>query len=261
MQPPTDHPPLYTMNPTERFSARAETYAKYRPSYPDAAIAAILADCELNPSFLAADIGAGTGISTRLLADRGARVLAIEPNAAMRAAAAPHLRVEFRSGTAEATQLLDQSVNLVTCFQAFHWFNPEPALAEFHRILKPAGRLAIAWNHRDRTDLFTAEYSQILKHASKHHPAEKRTRRRASESLPASPHFVGVHHQVFRHQQVLDLDGLIGRTLSASYIPDSGPELESVLVELRTLHQKWADADQQVYLTYRTDLYLAERVG
>jgi ubiquinone/menaquinone biosynthesis C-methylase UbiE len=106
------------MNSLERFSDRATDYAKYRPSYPATAIDRILEG--LNNPLVAADIGAGTGISSRLLAERGVRVLEIEPNADMRQAAAPHPLVKFYDSTAEKTGIADASIDLVTCFQSFH---------------------------------------------------------------------------------------------------------------------------------------------
>jgi ubiquinone/menaquinone biosynthesis C-methylase UbiE len=157
-------PLLHTQNPQQRFSNRAEDYAKYRPSYPTAAIDQILAGLD-QP--VAADIGAGTGISARLLADRGAKkVWAIEPNSAMYAVAKPHPHVEFQQGSAEQTGLASQSVDLITCCQAFHWFEPIATLAEFHRILQPAGRLALMWNERDQTDPFTQEHNEIIRVAA-----------------------------------------------------------------------------------------------
>jgi ubiquinone/menaquinone biosynthesis C-methylase UbiE len=119
----TDSTPLHTMNPLSRFSDRVADYVKYRPSYPAAAIAIILAGLGNSAQLIAADIGAGTGISSRLLAERGISVIAIEPNTEMRQAAESHKLVEVREGTAEVTNLPDASVDLVTCFQSFHWFN------------------------------------------------------------------------------------------------------------------------------------------
>jgi ubiquinone/menaquinone biosynthesis C-methylase UbiE len=150
--------PPYTWNPLSRFCDLASDYAKYRPSYPAAAIDFILEGIDTQLPIVVADVGAGTGISSRLLAERGVRVIAIEPNADMRQAAAPHPLVEFRQATAEATSLSDASVDLVTCFQSFHWFNPEPTLLEFHRILKPSGRLAAVWNEWDKNDDFTENF-------------------------------------------------------------------------------------------------------
>src|SRR5689334_8771077 len=99
-------------HPTCRFFDRAGDYARYRPGYPGAAIDAVLEG--LPKACTVADVAAGTGILSRLVAARGARVLAVEPNAAMRAAAAPHPGVVWSDGTAEATGLPDGSVDLVT---------------------------------------------------------------------------------------------------------------------------------------------------
>jgi len=154
MERPPD-PPLHELAPTTRFSDRAADYVRYRPDYPAAAIDRMLAGLRTPPEIVAADVGAGTGISARRLAERGARVWAVEPNAEMRAAAAPHPLVTWHDGTAEATGLDRASVDLVLCAQAFHWFRPPEAVAEFARILRPGGRLAIVWNRRDRSDPLT----------------------------------------------------------------------------------------------------------
>src|SRR5688572_26600177 len=92
----TESPPrpsdraLYEMNPTGRFSDRAQAYSRHRPSYPAPAVDAMLAGLGEPARLSAADIGAGTGISSRLLAERGLTVHAVEPNQAMREAAEPH---------------------------------------------------------------------------------------------------------------------------------------------------------------------------
>ena len=167
-----ENPGLHEMNPQRRFSNRAENYSKYRPSYPTEAIDCILQGLETKSQLVAADIGAGTGISSRLLADRGVRVIGIEPNVAMRQVAEVHPLVEFRNGSAEATKLSDKSVDLVTCFQAFHWFNLEPTLKEFARILKAKGKIALLWNDRDvdGDDQFTCEHNYIITQASNKSP-------------------------------------------------------------------------------------------
>lgn len=247
-------PPLYEMNPLGRFSDRATDYVKYRPSYPAAAIEAILAGLGEPSQLTAADIGAGTGISSRLLAERGVRVLAIEPNAEMRQAAAPHILVEFRDGTSEATNLPDQSLDLVVCFQSFHWFNPVLTLPEFRRILKPSGRLAVVWNLRDRADALTQGYTQIVKSASKSYPAEKHDR--AIEPLLASADFTDVRSIEFANRQDLDLAGLIGRAQSSSYMPNSGPPLQKLISDLTELYQAHCGDRGFVSLVYKTIVYL-----
>lgn len=247
--------PPYTWNPLARFCDRAPDYAKYRPSYPTAAIDIILEGMKTQSPIIAADVGAGTGISSRLLAERGVRVLAIEPNADMRQAAAPHPLVEFSQGTAEATGLHDASVDLVTCFQSFHWFNPEPTLLEFNRILKPSGRLAAVWNEWDKNDDFTANYIHLVETASNSPPNQKY--RTTVESL-ASYHLVDIKHYVFPYKQDVDLTGLIGLTQSHSIIPRSGEVLQQLISDLQQLHAQFCDERGMVSLLYSTSLFLAK---
>jgi SAM-dependent methyltransferase len=198
---------LHTLNPLDRFSDRAADYVKYRPSYPAAAIDIILAGLGTAP--VVADIGAGTGISARLLADRGARVIAIEPNAEIRTAAASHPAIEFRDGTAEATGLADASIDLITCFQAFHWFDPERTLLEFRRILKSTatartpGRLALVWNNRAKEDAFTNEYSNLIAAASTDRIIHQRSD--SAQPLLVSPHFTNIQSITFANSQGFSL--------------------------------------------------------
>ncbi|MGJ5672029.1 MAG: class I SAM-dependent methyltransferase [Nostochopsis sp.] len=257
----TTHPestPLHTFNPLTRFSDRVEDYVKYRPSYPVAAIDKILENLISLSQLVAADIGAGTGISSRLLGDHGVNVIAIEPNAAMREAAEPHPLVEFRDGTAEITNLSDASVDLVTCFQAFHWFKPEQSLSEFRRILKPSGRLAVVWNNRDQEDALTREYSRLVREASNYHPAESRMK--MVEPLLITKNFVNVRESNFVYQQELDLTAFIGRATSASYVPRQGQAYEQLISGLQELYQNFCDERGFVHMVYCTSVQLAEPV-
>ena len=251
----TENPALHQMNPQSRFTSRAENYAKYRPSYPNEVIDSIVAELGDPSKLIAADIGAGTGISSRLLADRGIKVMAIEPNAAMRSVAQPHPGVEFLDGSAEDTNLPDASLDLVTCFQSFHWFNPKPTLKEFARILKPQGKLAAVWNNRNRSDEFTKEYSILTKKAS-NNDSELRygTERYIRDTSWLNP----VRHLIFPYQQALSSEALIGRAMSTSYLPQSGEVCDRSFDDLKQLHQQYADENGLVYLQYLTNLYLTE---
>src|SRR4051812_16005495 len=121
---------LTNKNSVTRFDDRATDYVKYRPTYPAEAVDAILDGLGPYDQIVAADIGAGTGISARLLGDRGVFVVAVEPGEAMRSAAAPHPNVTWTAGQAEATGLRSDSMALVLCAQSFHWFKPAEALVE-----------------------------------------------------------------------------------------------------------------------------------
>ncbi|MEM9275170.1 MAG: class I SAM-dependent methyltransferase [Cyanobacteria bacterium P01_F01_bin.143] len=249
---------LHKMNPQTRFSNRAEDYAKYRPSYASEAIDCILEGIKEEDQLIAADIGAGTGISSRLLADRGMRVFAIEPNVTMRQVAEAHSLVEFRDGSAEATRLPDKSVDLITCFQAFHWFKFEPTLQEFARILKPTGKIALLWNDRDieGNDQFTIEHNSAIVQAASKSPILSRLG--GNSNLFINSLFPDVTHYLFPYQQALTKEALIGLALSASYIPKAGDQHKQLIDDLTKLHQKYSNAQDLVFLHYQTSLYLTK---
>lgn len=247
---------LYTLDPLNRFTQRADDYVKYRPSYPAEAIDIVLEGLAPVKQILAADIGAGTGIASRLLALRGVKVIAVEPNAAMREVAQTHENVEYRDGCAEATNLSNASVNLVTAFQAFHWFDPEPTLLEFRRILKPNGRLAIVWNNRDQSDDFTGEYSRFIRAVSNDHPCEQPDT--SFETFEQTQYFANYYQYecTTKYRQELDLDALIGRTRSISYLPSEGESYENLISGLQDLYQKFRSERGFVEMVFQTSIHI-----
>ena len=242
------------MDSTTRFSKRAEDYARYRPSYPTQAIAAIL-DGFTKPRV--ADLGAGTGISSVLLADAGAHVFAVEPNAAMRSSIPSRPDIVVVDGTAEATTLPDHSVDVVTAFQAYHWFNPDLVLAEAERIGRRDVRFAAVWNERDETDAFMLAYSDIIR---RYMADDTETARRASavDNDLRRHGWSNVRVLEFRHEKPVDWEGLIGRTRSASYLPREGPAYESMAAELRALYDRAGELGG-VRFVLQTSVHLAER--
>jgi ubiquinone/menaquinone biosynthesis C-methylase UbiE len=135
------------MEPTTRFSTKAERYARYRWGYAAEAIQAVFDISGLTSDAILADIGAGTGLVTRELVNRVAKIYAVEPNQPMREIAErllnQHPTFIGVDGRAEATTLADHSIDIIIVGQALHWFEPQAALKEFRRILKPEGWLAI----------------------------------------------------------------------------------------------------------------------
>jgi SAM-dependent methyltransferase len=254
---PSHEPPLHELDPTGRFSDRAAEYVRYRPGYPTAAIDALLQGLAPPVMLTAADVGAGTGISARALAERGVSVYAIEPNRAMREAAAPHIRVSWQAGTAEATGLPDAAVDLALAAQAFHWFQVSQALAEFRRVLRPAARLALMWNSRDRSDPATREYVEAIHEVNGEHPAERRPFNPAA--LTEADRFSFPVKLEFRHAQELDRDGLIGRATSASYVPREGKAYAELTRLLAKLFERHRDDRGLVTLHYVTELHLSTR--
>jgi len=169
----------------------------------------------------------------------------------------PHPLVEFQNGSAEQTNLPKASVDLVVCCQSFHWFNPAPTLLEFHRILKPTGRLAVVWNDRDHhRDEFTQNYSRLVQKASNRHPAESRLV--AIDPLLTSQLFLHARCLTFAYRQELDQDGLVGRAMSSSYVPRQGLVQQQLMSDLRELYNRFCDENGLIYLAYCTKVYLAE---
>lgn len=133
------------------FGSVAAAYDRARPSYPPELFDALerLAGRPLKGARVL-DVGAGTGISTRLLAARGAEVVAVEPNDGMAAqflASSGHLPLV--RGDGDDLPFHDDSADLVTYAQAFHWTHPERSVPEAIRVLRPGGALATWWNVKD----------------------------------------------------------------------------------------------------------------
>jgi SAM-dependent methyltransferase len=233
------------MEPTARFTSRADAYATHRPTYGDDVVRFVLDG--LGPHPRVADLGAGTGISSRLLATHGATVLAVEPNRAMRERAAQDPAVTFVDGTGEATTLADASVDAAVAFQAFHWFANDAALREIRRVVRLAGRAALVLNERDERDAFAREYGDLFRKY-----AEDDTEQRRMDSMAIFRRLPGTSttHE-FANGQTLDRDGLLGRTRSSSYVPQEGALADALHREVGELFDRYAK-DGRVRLALAT---------
>jgi SAM-dependent methyltransferase len=245
-----------TEDSTRRFTDRVADYVKYRPTYPRELVTFVHAECAIAPDAPVADVGAGTGISTRLFLEAGHPVVAVEPNAAMRAAADEWLSgfAGYRSvaGTAEATTLDAASVDLVIAAQAFHWFDKANARREFARIVKPRGAIVLFWNRRPVSgSAFLAGYDELLR---RYCPEYGRVSDNYPDDASMADWFGDGYERktVFPNAQLLDFDGLKGRLMSSSYAPKAGdPGHEPMLAALRELFDANAQ-DGQVNLAYET---------
>lgn len=246
---------------TERFSSRVADYVRYRPDYPPALLDWLHQDIGVPTETLVADIGAGTGISTRLFLAAGHPVIAVEPNAAMREAAeqllAPdYLRLKVADGTAEATGLAENSVGLVAAAQAFHWFDTTAVRREWARILQPEGMALVFWNSRllDASP-FLIGYEQLLlefgtdyTEVAERYQDDDTMRAWFGEGLRGMARLPNV--------QRMDYDGLRGRLLSSSYAPQPGhPRHAAMLDALQQLFDAHA-VDGQIAFEYQTRAFV-----
>src|SRR3954451_17845647 len=257
--------PVRASNSKERFSSRVDAYAKYRPGYPPGMYALFRAELGVNPGSTIADVGAGTGLSAEPLLREGHTVYCVEPNADMRAAAARSLGryPGFRSvnGTGEQTTLAEHSIDLVFCGQAFHWFDHAAAAAEFRRISKPDGHVAIVWNKRKTSaSPFLAAYEDLLVRYGTDYT--KVAHERVALTLEEFVALFGVPFQLATspNEERFDLDGLRGRVASSSYTPAPGdPGYAELFAGLDELFTRYA-TEGRVAFAYDTEVYYARIV-
>lgn len=238
------------------FQEGAGAYERGRPHYPAEAIEWLVAETGLGAGRVVVDVGAGTGKLTRALVSSGAEVLAVEPVSAMRAVlqrAAPSVRL--LDGAAENLPLPDASVDLITVAQAFHWFEGPRALAEFHRVLRPAGQLVLVWNRRIAEQPVWCSMGEITEPYRGDTPAHATGAWRAA--FTESSLFVSAGEFTRAWEQDADIEQLIDRVLSTSFLaalPDG--ERDAVSDRLR---QALAGAPEPLSLGYVCEALLFER--
>ncbi|MCU9613245.1 class I SAM-dependent methyltransferase [Caldibacillus lycopersici] len=238
------------MEHTNKFSGKAEGYAKFRPDYPDQLIIDWKQEHGLNEHAIIADIGAGTGIMTKKLLDFNLQVVAVEPNADMRAVAEEKLRHHPRytsiNGTAEHTTLPSETIDFITVAQAFHWFDLKKFKAECKRILKPSGKVAIISNSRV---IDVPIMQEIISIYDAYCPEFKGF----SNGMEEHPElyqafFANFTTKSYDHPLIYDKESFIGRHLSASYAPIEGDAAyEQVVAAFRAVFEKYS-TDGEVVL-------------
>ncbi|NOS84478.1 MAG: class I SAM-dependent methyltransferase [Ignavibacteria bacterium] len=245
-------------NSTTRFSDRVENYIKYRPGYPAEMIDYLKSEGILKSDSIIADIGSGTGISAELLLENGNTVYGVEPNDAMREAAEKLLSAYsyFRSinASAEDTRLPTNSIDLIVCAQAFHWFDIQKAKIEFERILKPTGKICLMWNERILDgNPFLIDYENLL---LKYGTDYKNVRHENIDEKKLNEFFKNRYiKKTFPNKQVFDLAGVTGRLLSSSYTPQyDSPLYEPMLAELNEIFEK-NQVNGKIEFLYYTNLF------
>jgi SAM-dependent methyltransferase len=229
----------------------AEVYERARPGYPPDAID-FLHELGLGPDSDVLDLAAGTGKLTRALVAAGARVTAVEPLVAMRQMLQQRLpEATVMEGTAERIPVQDQSVDLVTVAQAFHWFDAAVAAREIGRVLRPGGGLAAIWNVREESVEWMAMIRELIEEARGDTPDHATGEwRRPFEA--ADSQFAPLELEVFSHTHEVTRAEAVDVFASRSYVA-SLPEHERNHLLERIAEQ--VPKTETVAIPYVTELY------
>lgn len=229
------------------FAAVADAYDRSRPSYPREAVEWLTG----RTASTVVELGAGTGKLTDVLVELGHDVLATDPLDEMLA----HLRLrhpELRVATAPAEQIpvATRSVDTVVAAQSFHWFDPERALREAARILKPEGRIALVWNHRDERIPWVRRLTALFGEGG--HEMDP------TDVLIGSKLFGYVEEASFRHWQPLKRADLRDLALSRSNIAVLDPMAQDrVLRKVDELFDEYDSGPDGLLMPYIAKCYRA----
>lgn len=235
-----DDAPLAREAPADAFGRTAREYELGRPEWPEELLDRVAAGLGLGPDAEVLDLGAGTGKLTRLLVPRFARVVAVEPDEAMREVLEEVVPgAESRAGSAEAIPLADGEVDAAFSGEAFHWFASRETVSELTRVLRPGGALAIFWN------IFVADQSPLDDEVEK--VLDEAFERGGTPGLPrvlsgqwreplAESRFGELHEYEFVRDVVYTREAWIANMLSVSSIAHQPVEDRARLAErLRAL--------------------------
>jgi len=201
------------------FGTAAAEYDRYRPTYPPAALQWALGTEPLR----VVDLGAGTGLLTRVLLGLGHQVIAVDPDPRMRAQmSANGDLVEPQAGSAEAIPAPDGSVDAVVAGQAYHWFDPDKALPEIARVLRTGGVFAPLWNLRDDSVPWVAELSRVANGLPRRDGSYT-----AAFEYDFGPLFHHTERKAFRHTVSTTADSLLAMIRTRSWYLTASPAVQT----------------------------------
>jgi SAM-dependent methyltransferase len=241
------------------FGQYAATYDAVRPEWPAKTVTWMLGSPTAARVCRVVDLGAGTGKGTRAIAALGHEVIALEPSDGMREALVASLgalpaevagRIWPLTGGAEEIPVETASVDAVTVFQAWHWFDAEAAAAECARVLRPGGWLSMGWHIRSESVGWVSELSEIVEH-HKNEPDHP-------EAPPETATFEPVETAIFSYAMRQSVEDLVLHASTWSYVAIH-PERQRVLDDVRALGRRVADTDGMVEIPMSTRCYRLRR--
>ncbi|MGM9986183.1 MAG: class I SAM-dependent methyltransferase, partial [Bacillaceae bacterium] len=233
------------MTSKEKFSGKSEHYTKYRPGYPNEVFDFLREEIGINSDSIVADIGAGTGIFTKNIAAICKKVYAVEPNDDMRKAcenaAQAYENIEIINGSAENTTLAEKSIDFITVAQSFHWFDHQKTKMECQRILKEDAYVLLIWNSRDNRHPFIIENDALFRRICPNYKGFSGGTHEDDTMFSSFFRNGEYLYKQFDNHLSFDLEGFLGRNLSASYAPLEGEESYDLFItELTALFNKYS---------------------
>ncbi|PQO36459.1 class I SAM-dependent methyltransferase [Blastopirellula marina] len=241
------------------FSLQAAAYGVSRPGYPTEFISLLAEKAGVVAGDPVVDLGAGTGISSRLLADLGLRVTAVEPNQAMREQA-DLPGVTWVDGRFDATGLPAQSQAWAVSAQAFHWAQSHTALPEIQRILRPAAMFTVLWNNRVvASDTVVGWTEQAIRRFVPDFNEAYRNRN-WDQLLESSGDFRFVSRDETRHAVLMSPERYLQLWRSHNRLANiAGPDrMEEFLAELKDYLQR--EEIPQIEVVYKCEAWTAQRI-
>jgi SAM-dependent methyltransferase len=244
---------------SQSFGAIAADYDRHRPAPPDEAVDWLLPDgCQV-----AVDVGAGTGLLTRVLERKVPRVVAVEPDDRMRAVLrARSPGIEALGGRGEAIPLPDASADGVFVSSAWHWMEPDPAVAEVTRVLRGGGRFGLIWTRRDSETGWLHEISLRDRPARAARAVRDDDRSRPrTVALPAGAHLTGIMTRSFSFSLTMKVDALIAMLGTYSGVITASPaERAAGLDRARAALEDLFPGASEIDVPMRAGCWRADRV-
>lgn len=241
------------------FGAIAADYDRLRPSpTPSALDWLVPAGCDV-----AVDLAAGTGLFTRPLAERVPQVVAVEPDAKMRAVLAQRSpEVEVREGTGESIPLPDASADALFVSSAWHWLDPDRAIPEIARVLRDGGRFGVLWTSRDREVEWVRGLDRPPGKPPMDDASEDRHRRRRDVDLGAGGWFEHPERLSFPFVRRMAVDDVVGMAATYSAVITAGEaDRQAVLATARATVLAQSGGAAEIDFPMRTWAWRADRVA
>lgn len=233
------------------YEAVCDDYDALRPGYPTGLLSRVAAEMGLRKDFAAVDIGAGTGRLAVCLRRVGARVVAVEPLAAMRSRIPVEQRLHAVSGTAENLPLRTGFADLVAAGQSWHWFQAGTASREARRVLRPAGALLLLWNFWRLDIPWLARLDELCRRDATGRPRHFDPRR-VEASLDGGC-WEAVRRLECRHEHAIPRERLADLVLTSSVFAAASAERRArVRADVNAIAAQYDLSEEMVDVPYRT---------